>query len=461
MITAAGHGFDNGKIQNSMAISITKFKTTMIIKKYKNMKTKLFFLALLGISCLGRAQVSQKVSMMFPAHIVYKIDEINSKLKLSEGKQIKIGRKLHTADSLANVSLANGGPITDLKSYYKVDVNFLTPILSTEELDYYGYQENTDNRFLAVLIFSSQLKLTHEQINTIRKANDSLKVDPKMSSKKEVIHIYNKKLLEVLTKEQYISVLKAMYHEQSVEEAQKDWAKIKKLQLVADKDEKTQYTKILNYHIAKNAFLDKKSDRFEKTKRDLLAKKMALGEPPLLVRANILSDGTYSNNKYSSVIKYEKELELTQSQIDTLLLRYNQLERIKIENKDNESSVEASKIVPSEYENIAHILTPEQVKKWLIQKNKLAAKKEAQRNWLQLEEEGLTKDLDKDKTLTEFGVYQLQFLVTKDRAMVYHTQENIFAKRDIEKKKPELLKQLDAINLKKSKNTKTKNALAW
>lgn len=217
----------------------------------------------------------------------------------------------------------------------------------------------------------------------------------------------------------------------------------------------------MNYHIAKNAFLDKKADRYEKTKRDLLSKKMALGEPPVLVHANILSDGTYSNNKYSSIIKYEKELELTQSQIDTLLLKYNQLERIKIENKDNESSAEASKIVPSEYENIAHILTPEQVKKWLIQKNKLAAKKEAQRNWLQLEEEGLTKDLDKDKTLTEFSVYQLQFLVTKDRAMVYHTQENIFAKRDIEKKKPELLKQLDAINLKKSKNTKTKNALAW
>lgn len=91
----------------------------------------------------------------------------------------------------------------------------------------------------------------------------------------------------------------------------------------------------------------------------------------------------------------------------------------------------------------------------------MAAKKEAQRNWEQLEAEGLTKELGKDKTITEFAVYQLQALVIKDRAMVYHTQENIFAKRDIEKKKPELLKQLDAVNLKKAQNNKTKNALAW
>lgn len=425
------------------------------------MKAKILLLTLLCLPIISMAQVSQNLSKLFPAHIVYKIDEINSKLKLSEGKQIKIGRKLHIADSLANVALANGIPIKDLKPYYKVDADFLMPILSPEELDYYGYQEDTDNRFLAVLIFASQLKLTHTQISTIRKANDSLTIVPKMSSKKEAIRIYNKKLLKILTKEQYISMLKSIYHEQSVEEAQNDWAKITKLGLTTDKNDKTQYVKILNYHISKNAFLDKKADRYEKTKRDLLAKKMALGEPSILVHANILSEGAYTNNKYSSIIKYEKELALTKSQIDTLLLKYNQLERIKLENRDKESSNEALKAVPSEYENIAKILTPEQVKKWLIQKNKQTAKKEAQRNWEQLEAEGLAKDLDKDKTLAEFAVYQLQFLVTKDWAMVYHTQENIFAKRDIEKKKPELLKQLDTINLKKSQNAKTKQGLTW
>ncbi|MGO4772851.1 hypothetical protein ACEN2I_14410 [Flavobacterium sp. W22_SRS_FK3] len=427
------------------------------------MKIKLIKVLLIGIlyyPIFGIAQISSKVAKSYPAHIVYKLDELNSKVKLSEDKQIKIGHKLYTADSLANISLVKGEPVTQLKSYYIIDANFLKSILSPEELDRYGYMTDRDNRFLAVLIFSTHLKLEPTQISEIRRLNDSVASVPKMSSK-ETIRIYNKKLQRILNKEQYIAMLKTIYHEQAEEDAQKDWSKIIKLQLVADKNDKSQYVKILNYHIAKNAFLDKKADRYDKTKRDFLAKKMALGEPPLLVHANILSEGTYTTNKYSSIIKYEKELELTKSQIDTLLLKYNQLQRIKLENKEKESTAEAPKTVPSEYENIAQILNPEQVKKWLIQKNKQAAKKEAQKNWEQLEAEGLTKDLDKDKTLTEFAVYQLQFLVTKDRAMVYHTQENIFMKRDIEKKKPELLKQLDIINQKKSQNAKTKQALTW
>lgn len=420
---------------------------------------KVLFIAILSLPMISQAQVSQNLSKLFPAHIVYKIDEVNSKVNLSEDKQIKIGRKLYTADSLANVSLVKGEPVAQLKSYYNIDANFLKPILSPEELDHYGYMIDRDNRFLATLIFATQLKLEPTQISEIRKQNDSLAGVPKISTK-EKIRIYNKRLYSILAKEQYLSMLKTIYHEQSVEEAQKDWTRIVKLQL-ADKNDKKEYVKIENYHLAKNAFLDKNADRYEKTKRDLLAKKMALGEPSVLLHASILSEGSYTSNKYTSIIKYEKELELTKSQIDTLLVKYKQLERIKLENKEKESSTEAPKIVPSEYENIAQILNSEQVKKWLINKNKQAAKREAQKNWEQLEAEGLTKDLDKDKTLTEFAVYQLQFLVTKDRAMVYHTQENIFMKRDIEKKKPELLKQLDAINQKKSQNAKTKQALTW
>lgn len=427
------------------------------------MKTKWIKIVLIGILChpgLMIAQTSSKVIRNYPADIVYKVEELNSKVNLSEDKQIKIAQKLYTADSLANISLSKGDSAARLKSYYAIDNAFLKPILSPEELDYYGYTTNKDNRFLTVLAFSTHLKLEPRQINEIRKQNDSVASIPKLSEK-ETILIYNKKLIQVLTQQQYIAMLKIIYSEQSEQEAKKDWEKIIKLQLADDHKDRKEYVKILNYHIAKNAFLDKDAERYGKTKRDFLAKKMALEEPSILVHANILAEDGFINNKYSSIIKYEKELELTQSQTDTLLLKYNQLERIKLENREKESSPEALKIVPSEYENIAKILTPEQVKKWLIQKNKQTAKKEALRNWEQLEAEGLTRDLDKDKTLTEFTAYQLQFLVTKDRAMVYHTQENIFAKRDVEKKKPELLKQLDAINLKKSQNAKTKQALTW
>lgn len=420
---------------------------------------KILILALLCFPIISQAQLSQNLGKRFPAHIIDKIDDVILKVNLTEDKQIKIGQKLFTVDSLANINLVKGEAVNKIKSYYIIDNNFLKPILSPEELDNYGYAINKDNRYLVALKFALELKLDPKQISEIRKQNDSLVAVPKMSTK-ETIQIYNEKLNTILTKEQYVLLLKTIYKEQSVEETQNDWAKIKQLKLVADENDKTELTKIFNYHLGKNIFLDIKADRHDKSKRDILAEKMTLGQPFLLVHANILSEGIYINNKYSSVIKYEKELELTKSQIDTLLLKYMQLERIKFDNTDTEF-VKPPTAIPSEYENIITILNPEQLKKWLLSKNVKEAKKEGLKNWWKLETAGLTKDLEKEKTIAELSVYQLKYLIAKERVTIYHTSEDMILKRDIELKRPELLKQLDALAASKAKNGGVKNALTW
>ncbi len=426
-----------------------------------NMKTKIkiLFLVILCLPILSQAQVSQNLSKRFPAHIVYKIADVVSKINLTEDKQIKIGQKLFTADSLATISLANGKPSSKLKSYYTIDTPFLKPILSQKELDDYGYEMDKDNRYLVALKFASELKLEPTQISEIRKQNDSLDAVPKISSKK-TIWIYNNKLFQILSEKQYVLLLKIIYKEQSMEDAKKDWDKIIKLKLITDENDKTEFIKILKYHMGKDSFLDKKAEQYEKTKIDFMENQMALGEPLLLVHANILSDGTYIDNKYSSVIKYEKELELTKSQTDTLLLKYRELEFIRFDNKEKELTHTSPKPVPSEYENITKILTADQVQKWLLNKKVKEAKRLGFRNWEQLQVEGLTKDLDKDKTLTELSVYQLQYLVSNERTIIYNTQEALLMKWNIEQKKPELLKQLDAL-VQKNKNTNARNILTW
>lgn len=422
------------------------------------MRINKVLLTILFCPVLSQAQVSPKVIKQFPAHIIYKIDDVVSKVNIAEDKQIKIGQKLISVDSLATIALANGETVDKLKSYYTIDIPFLKSILSEKELDHYGYELNKDNRFLTALNFATELKLTPTQIREIREQNDSLSSVSTMSLK-ETIQVYNSKLSTILTKDQYLSLLKLLYHDQSLVDAQKDWLKITQLKLVADSNDKTEFATIFSYYQAKNSFLDKKADKYDKKTGDFLAKKIALNEPPLLVHANILSDGPYKNNRYASVIKYEKELELTKSQIDSLLSLYRQHEIIKLEN--TKSALNLPKIVPSEHENIGRILNPEQINKWLVVKNKEDARKEALRNWVQLEAEGLTKDLDKNKTLTEFSNYYLKYFVVKEKAYVYHTPENVFIRGNVERKKPELLKQLDAIARSKSKNTTIKNALTW
>lgn len=428
-------------------------ETTPIMKT----KIKTLLLVILCLPFISQAQVSQNLSKQFPAHIVYKIADLVSKINLTEDKQIKIGKKLVTSDSLATISLMNGKPSSELKSFYTVDTNFLKPILSQKELDDYCYEMDKDNRYLVALKFAPELKLEPTQISQIHQRNNALANVLGIISSKEKIEQYNTNLSQILSENQYVILLKMIYKEQSMDDAQKDWKKIKQLQLVANDNDKTIFSEILSYHLGKNAFLDQKANQNNKNESDFRNNKMALTEPLLLVHINILSDDTYLSNKYASVIRDEKELKLTKSQTDTLLLKYRQFESIRFQNKERELAHTAPSPIPSEYDAIAKILSPDQVTKWLLNKNVKEAKRLGFRNWEQLEVEGLATGLNKDKTLTELSVYHLKYLVTKEHLMIDHIQEIDLYMRKVEQEKPELLKQLDI----KIAQGRTKNVLTW
>lgn len=429
--------------------------------KLLEMKTLLLFFLLLLIFST-QAQVSLNVSKNYPAHIVYKIDDVLSKVKLNEDKQIKIAKKFQKIDSLANASLSHGLPVDQLKTYYTINNAFLKNILSPEELEHFAYEMDKDNRFLAALNSIPYTKLQAEQINKIRQLNDSLDITPKKTLK-ETIQFQNWKLTKILHQEQYVALLKFIYKDQSLAEAKTDWERILKLKINTPEKELEEFRKITDYHLSKNSFLDKQADRFEKKKRDFLSLKATMMEPPLLIRANILSDDKHANNKYASIIKYEKELNLSQNQIDSLLAKYLVFEKIIIENRENvlkENLISAIPL-PSEFENIAKIITPEQTNKWLNLKNKNEAIKKSKESWAKLDAEGLTKDLDKQKTLPELATYHLRLLIALEKAKNWKTPESLFLVRDAEQKKPAILLQLDAITRSKAKNENAKNAMAW
>lgn len=426
------------------------------------MKTKMktVLLAILCWPILGQAQVSPNVIKKFPAHIVYKIDDIVSKVNLTEDTQIKIGQKLFTADSLATISLTKGEPVKQLKSYYTIDSYFLKPILSSEELDAFQYENNKENRFLVALKFASQLKLEPKEISEIRKENDNLPNTAPLDAK-ETFAFYDSKLNQILSKEKYAFLLRIIYKEQSIKDANNDWDKIKQLQLITDEKTSSEYNQVINYHLTKNIFLDPKAEKHDKKMIEAITNKLLLLEPPVLIRANILSAGIFKDNFFSSIIKYEKETQLTKPQIDTILSKYSKLELIRYENERNDLTSKLPIKEPSQYEDIAKILTPKQVNIWLTYKNKNQASKVAMKNWKKLEMEGLIKDLDKKNTITELVDYQLKYQIADDNIKIYNTQDYIFLKRGIEQKKPDVLKQLDAIARSKSKGTYVKNALTW
>lgn len=423
--------------------------------------TKLL-LSLLFLPILNQAQVSPNVSKRYPAHIVYKIDDVISKVNLSEEKQIKIAQKFMKTDSIINLALASGTPPNQLKNGYSIGNKFLKSILSAEEMEQYEYEMDKDNRFLAALILTSYIKLGTDQISKIRHLKDSLSTTPKKSTK-ERIQFYNLKLSKILNEKQYVDVVKFNYKDESVNDAKADWEKIVKLKINTAGKQKEEFQQLVNFHFAKNGYLDKKAERYEKKKQDFLSLKGNLMEPPLLIRCKILSDQKHANNKYASVVKFEKELSLSQSQIDTLLSRYVAFERIILENKENDlnGNFTTPKPLPSEFESIVKIIMPEQFTKWLTLKNKEEAIKKANQSWSALESEGLTKDLDKQKLIPELTIYHLKLLIALEKNKNWKSPETRFLVRDAEQKKPEILVQLDALSRSKTKNENAKNALAW
>lgn len=424
--------------------------------------TKLL-LSLLFLPILNQAQVSPNVSKRYPAHIVYKIDDVISKVNLSEDKQIKMAQKFMKTDSIVNAGLAVGAPAESLKAYYNsIDKTFLKNILSVEEMEQYNYEMDKDNRFLAALILAPYLKLQPEQINKIRQLNDSVSTTPQKSTK-ETIQFYNRKLSKILNKQQYVDVVKSTYKDQSIADARTDWQGILKLKINTPGKEQEEFKQLVDFHFAKNGFLDKKAELYEKKKQDFLSLKATMMEPPLLIRSKILSDQKHANNKYASLIQFEKELNLSQKQIDTLLVKYLAFEKIIIENKENDlkGNFTTPKPLPSEFENIAKIVTSEQMNKWLNLKNKNEAIKKANQSWAALESEGLTKNADQQKLMPELANYHLKLLIALEKNKNWKTSETRFLVRDVEQKKPEILVQLDALSRSKAKSENAKNALAW
>lgn len=428
---------------------------------FKIMSKKLL-LMLLFLPVLNQAQVSPNVSKNYPVHIVFKIDDVVSVLKLDEETQIKIAKKFQKLDSISNLSLASGIPIEQLKANYTIDKTFLKNLVSIEDLERFAYEKDKDNRFLAALNSVPFTKLDAEQITKIRQLNDSLDTTPKISLK-ATIQFQNLKLSKILCHEQYPLLLGFIYKDQSLEEANSDWKNILKLKINTPGKENEEYRKIVDYHLNKNSFLDKKADRYDKKKRDFMSIKATMMEPPLLIRANILSDQRHANNKYASVIQYEKELNLSQNQIDSLLVKYIAFEKIKIENSENilKQNLEPAIPLPVEFDNVAKIITTDQINKWLILKNKNEAIIKSKESWTKLEKEGLTKELDKEKTIKELSAYHLKYLVAAERSKSWKSPETLFLLRDVEQKKPAVLQQLDNITRSKAKSAIAKKELSW
>jgi hypothetical protein len=411
---------------------------------------------------MSHGQIHIKVNQRFQAHITYKISEIASKIKLTEEQQMQIGKRLTKKDSLANVHIRRTDTVINLKDYYTIDKQLLVSILSQEELDDYESQVNDKNRFLLAIKSAKQLQLNTKQLEQIRFQNDLLSKSPKLNDKQKNI-IYTRKLDSILEKKQYGALLKIIYTKESALKTQKDWNNILKQKLASPKDSIALYHKINEYNLICNIMLDPKSGIYEPKKINTIRDKVNLQlQPQILVRYNIATNGIYRENIFSDILKYDKQLKLTDNQLDSLVTHYKKIEQLKIKNKElNLIQDKSNSYTKIENKATLETLDAKQLQLFLMLRNQKKAVALAINDWKSLEKLGLTKDLDKEATIKEFTSYELKSLASENLVNIDNNQINVFYRRDILLKKPALLKQLDEINQTNEISKKTKNNLKW
>ncbi|WP_418262576.1 hypothetical protein [Flavobacterium faecale] len=420
------------------------------------MKNLLHTLCLCGFIQFTHAQLSPKVINQFPAHIVTNLGTLNSRIALTEDKLTQIGQRMLVNDSIANTKKNNLDP-EKLKQYYSLNKALLEGVLHYTELEKFLYQEDKTNRLLLALVQAPQLKLNSDQIIAIRKQIEKLENSNTKKPEKRIPY-YRQKLDSILDKKQHSLLTYYVYTDASKAQTNQEWQEINQLQIIKNQDPKKAYNELLNYNTARNVFLDEDAEKFPSKILSDLKQKFSIDKQPLfLMHKNILAHNEYKNSIFAIAVRHEKLLELTPAQVDSLLVKCKKVEQMKNEQKNNTPIG----LFPFVNQSISEILTPKQLLMVLSKKNEDQAQSYANASWKQLEEQNWTAGLDKNTTIKEFRIYKIRSLVANERVKMDNNKINLFARRDVETKKPELLQKLDELQAAETNAKSTKNALKW
>ena len=111
--------------------------------------------------------------------------------------------------------------------------------------------------------------------------------------------------------------------------------------------------------------------------------------------------------------------------------------------------------------NLLAILSEDQYLKFLFLKVQGKGIEAGKSDWAKLKRFGLSQDLDSVKTCIQSINYETKMLVAIEKLKNDNSQKNVFAKKEIENKKPDFLKKLDLVVKNEAVDKTARNALTW
>ncbi len=370
-----------------------------------------------------------------------------------------LGAYFKQQDSLANISLSKNAPAETINSFYIIKQSELKGILSPLELiDYETQDYATASKFAVAIKVRNQLKIDKRMTDSLLLYLRTAKANSKKDDFNENDYEADK-LGRLLTEQQNGILMRAIYKTRAQDYAKADWVLLKKYNLTKGLDSAAIYAQNEEYELYKAVFLNRIILAKNQLKDDSIRQVINITKPRGLLKLDIYKNSLPSS-EFSNVIKCRKDIDLKPEQIELMLDKLIELEKLRL-NYSVRYATGKFNNKPFESQNLQKILTAEQWDQYLHLKNQEKAVTNAQNDWAQLQKAGLTTGLDSAKTYTEIYKYELNWLAATDRNAFDKSQKNVFAIKDIEGTKPAILKILDAANKNIANSNATKKTLVW
>lgn len=403
---------------------------------------KRIFLTILVIYCsplMLLAQIGKEVGTRFPARIVCRIYEISSQAELSASTQQELGLYFERQDSLANISLLRGEPISKVLNFFQLQQNDIKKILSPLEFNDY---KSSSSRLRAVVKSRKKLALNDSQIQSLLKQSEVVED----SSGKEGFDAVKKENLvmkAILSTDQ----CKQSFFETSVSRASQsslsDLAELMKNGLSNVSDSLRLYNILYPYHLNRLGTLEYLWAMADRQEHDRSKSLIELNKPAILYRLEAYKYA-YPWSRFLNVVYYRKELGLNEKQIDTILSQHKLLKQREFNIKFNQAS-SAFNARADENRQLLTILSLKQFNTYLQITSQDKALSYSKDDFETLKKYKLVAGQDSLKVNKELADYHLRLLLASEWIAIENSKKNAFAKQDILDNKPEVLKKLEEV----------------
>jgi|GEM_PF-4431799 len=423
------------------------------------MKNASRFLMLIFLSLLitpAQAQLAKELYKRFDFTVLTRLNDVCSKTNLSLEQQTTLAMRFKNMDSTANAKLSSGATWESVSSNYPDQKTILKNILSSVQYaDYvFGAVKNPTLVMLAVRN-RNVLHLQQTQIETLLKKT-AIPVDQTQDDAPDnsLLEKDQQLIKLMLNKTQWDSLL-ALIVDNKVSN---DLNQIRKINAIHHLTKDT----VTAFNQAKQYFISREAESYlagTNLKKQDSVRKVFDSKKPLMILKSDAAGHKLPTSMLAEVLYAAKAMALSDPQSDSLFNAY----KIMAQQKYAYMLLKHVPLNTDKYEDstIKKVLTADQYELFLPIKYQHTAEKNASKDWAKLDAIGLTKGVDANTVNKENTEYELKLLVANDRISRNKTQENLFAKKDVENAKPALLRKLDEAALSVKISNRAKRDLTW